>query len=355
VTTYTTTGNGKIIRLGAVLGKGGEGTVHSVENDRSLAAKIYFPAKASDRGEKITKMVQAKLCSSFVDVAFPIDTLCDQHGKFSGFTMPRIGGRKPAHHLYTPTSRKLEFPKATYPMLVRTAANVARAFVNVHASGCIVGDVNHSGVLVSKDATVTLIDCDSFQFSYCGRFYYCGVGVPEFTPPELQGKSLTRIHRTANHDNFGLAVLIFYILMMGRHPFAGRYLGPTNPPLEIAIAEFRFAYSARRKETRMDPPPNVATLADLPLALRDAFEHAFGPSGASGQRPTATEWACILDRVEGEIVCCKSSPVHHYFRSAKSCPWCRMEWTGPLGADSDQAADLTVGRVLRSSNCCGLR
>ena len=30
-------------------------------------------------------------------------------------------------------------------------------------------------------------------------------------------------------------------------------------------------------------------------------------------------------------------------------------WTGPLGADSDQAADLTVGRVLRSSNCCGLR
>jgi hypothetical protein len=31
------------------------------------------------------------------------------------------------------------------------------------------------------------------------------------------------------------------------------------------------------------------------------------------------------------------------------------DWTGPVGADSDQAADLTVGRVLRSSNCCGLR
>ena len=30
-------------------------------------------------------------------------------------------------------------------------------------------------------------------------------------------------------------------------------------------------------------------------------------------------------------------------------------WTGPLGADSDQAADLTIGRELRSSNCCGLR
>jgi hypothetical protein len=31
------------------------------------------------------------------------------------------------------------------------------------------------------------------------------------------------------------------------------------------------------------------------------------------------------------------------------------DWCGPLGADNDQAADLTMGRGLRSSNCCGLR
>jgi hypothetical protein len=30
-------------------------------------------------------------------------------------------------------------------------------------------------------------------------------------------------------------------------------------------------------------------------------------------------------------------------------------WCGPLGADKNQAAVLTVGRGLRSSNCCGLR
>jgi hypothetical protein len=28
---------------------------------------------------------------------------------------------------------------------------------------------------------------------------------------------------------------------------------------------------------------------------------------------------------------------------------------GPLGRTKNQAADLTVGRELRSSNCCGLR
>ena len=30
-------------------------------------------------------------------------------------------------------------------------------------------------------------------------------------------------------------------------------------------------------------------------------------------------------------------------------------WSGPLGPDNSQAADLTVGRGLRCSNCCGLR
>ena len=30
-------------------------------------------------------------------------------------------------------------------------------------------------------------------------------------------------------------------------------------------------------------------------------------------------------------------------------------WCGPLVADKNQAAVLTVGRGLRSSNCCGLK
>ena len=43
-------------------------------------------------------------------------------------------------------------------------------------------------------------------------------------------------------------------------------------------------------------------------------------------------------------------------RAAQQGCSCSMKVrSGPLGADSDQAADLTVGRGLWSSNCCGLR
>ena len=110
--------------------------------------------------------------------------------------------------------------------------------------------------------------------------YKCKVGVPEFTPPELQGKDLSSVVRTTNHDDFGLAILIFCTLMMGRHPFAGRYLGQGDMPMDRAIAEYRFAYSSRRGSTLMEAPPNVPTLADLPLSLADAFERAFGPGGS---------------------------------------------------------------------------
>jgi DNA-binding helix-hairpin-helix protein with protein kinase domain len=272
------TGSGSAIKPGAVLGKGGEGTVFSIQNANELAVKLYLPHLAAERHAKITGMVSANLHVTATFVAYPIDTVFASGGRFSGFTMRIMSGRKPAHQLYSPNGRRAAFPKATYPMLVRTTINIARAVHNVHSSGCVIGDINHSGVLISDNATVVLIDSDSFQFSFKGVTYPCKVGVPEFTPPELQGKDLSTVFRTANHDNFGLAVLIFYTLMMGRHPFAGKYLGQGDMPMDRAIAEFRFAYSARRGATLTEPPPNVPTLADLPLEVSDAFESSWIPS-----------------------------------------------------------------------------
>jgi DNA-binding helix-hairpin-helix protein with protein kinase domain len=323
------TGNGGTVKPDTVLGKGGEGSVFSIHNQSDFALKLYLTHLAAERHAKIANMVSAKLHASAAFVAYPIDTVFASDGRFSGFTMRIMPGRKPAHQLYSPTGRKAAFPKATYPMLVRASANIAKAVHNVHSTGCVIGDINHSGVLVSEDATVVLIDSDSFQFSFNGITYPCKVGVPEFTPPELQGKDLSKLIRSVNHDNFGLAVLLFYTLMMGRHPFAGRYLGQGDMPMDRAIAEFRFAYSSRRGAMLMEPPPNVPTLADLPLRVSDAFEGSFGPSGSTGVRPSASEWISILDAAESELIQCSSSAAHHYFRVAKVCPWCRMERGSP--------------------------
>jgi DNA-binding helix-hairpin-helix protein with protein kinase domain len=318
-------GKGAHTPLGSMLGKGGEGIVFEVGNRPQVAAKIYHPEKANERAEKVLAMVSAGWYSTSSDVAYPMEALFKTNSKFAGFTMRRVGGRKAVHDLYSPASRKTYFPKANFRFLLRTGLNVSRAIAGVHATGCVVGDINHSGILVAPDATATLIDSDSFQVNAGEKTYLCKVGVPDFTPPELQGKRLDQITRTTNHDAFGLGVMIFNLLFMGRHPFAGRFLGRGEMPMETAIAQFRFAYSARRSETQMEPPPNVPNLEDIPLPLADAFERSFGGAGANGARPKASEWASLLAAAEQEIIACRQSPAHHYFRNARSCPWCRME------------------------------
>ncbi|NJM53317.1 MAG: hypothetical protein HC846_07920, partial [Blastocatellia bacterium] len=60
--------------------------------------------------------------------------------------------------------------------------------------------------------------------------------------PELQGIDLSEVEREKKHDNFGLAVIIFQLLFLGRHPFAGNYLGDEDKSLEDCIREYRFAY-----------------------------------------------------------------------------------------------------------------
>src|SRR5207302_109259 len=113
--------------------------------------------------------------------------------------------------------------------LIRTARNCAAAMTVIHDAGIVVGDVNQGGFLVTRDALVNVIDCDSFQIRTAIETYLCEVAVPEFLPPELHGRPLATTNRTPNHDAFGLAIIIFRLLMLGRHPFAG-YRGQGDKP-----------------------------------------------------------------------------------------------------------------------------
>ncbi len=111
---------------------------------------------------------------------------------------------------------------------------------------------------LSRILRLRLIDCESFQWTANGKRFACEVGVETFTPPELQGKNFREVIRTINHDSFGLAVMVFLLLFMGRHPFAGRFLGRGDMPIPRAISEFRFAYSAMRADVQMDNPIRTA-------------------------------------------------------------------------------------------------
>ncbi|TNJ40112.1 hypothetical protein FGF66_02155 [Chlorobaculum thiosulfatiphilum] len=306
-----------------LIGKGGEGEVYAIKGHSGLAVKIYNTSLRAKREAKVRAMVADGLAVKTDLIAYPGDVVTDRRGNFLGFVMRFVSGYRPLHELYSPKSRQRHFPKADYRFIVHAALNVARAVGKVHQTGCVIGDLNHSGVLVAQDATVALIDADSFQFSLNGKSYPCVVGVPDFTPPELHGKNLASVRRTIDHDNFGLAVAIFHLLFMGRHPYAGRYNGP-DISMGDAIAQNRFAFSLTRQvATQTTPPPGALTLDMFPDSIVVAFENAFGLTPRA--RPGALDWIQALNRLEGALNHCSKVKTHFYPANAKGCIWCKLK------------------------------
>jgi DNA-binding helix-hairpin-helix protein with protein kinase domain len=318
--------SGNDIRLGPVLGKGGEGTVYSIASSDELVAKVYHKPLSADRAAKIQIMSSCSNGDVKQVSAWPVGLLLSKADRTPiGLLMPKVADAKDVHKLYSPKSRLSEFPKgADWRFLVRACANIARAFGAIHGTGCIIGDINEGSVLVANNATVKLIDCDSYQVVAHGKRYPCVVGVETFTPPELQGKNLGEVVRNSNHDNFGLAIMMFLLLFMGRHPFAGRFMGRGDMPIPKAISEFRFAYSAMRADVQMDRPPHTPALSIVGDEVAFLFERAFAKQMVQGGRPAPSEWVQALVGLEKSLKRCDAN-ASHWYRKEASCPWCPME------------------------------
>jgi DNA-binding helix-hairpin-helix protein with protein kinase domain len=320
------TTSGRLLRLGKLLGKGGEAEIFHVENDDTIAVKVYTDGNELDRLPKVRAMIADKLSEKTTFVAFPLE-MVTANGRFVGFTMRKVIGSKLLLSLCISSDRKTEFPNANYRFMVRAASNYARAVAKLHLLGVIIGDINESGAMVNQKGLVTMIDSDSFQYASGGKVHRCLVGKAEYTPPELQGRPLGSVDRTLINDSFGLAVILFEILFLGRHPFSGVPRTKDHPTIGEAIAAGRFAYSPHKSVTNMEPPQHMPILTDIPPDVASAFQRAFGPyvGNAPRNRPSATEWVGLLEAMEKNIVECKINPAHYFSRNAPVCPWCRLE------------------------------
>lgn len=318
---------GQAVTLGPSVGRGGEAEVFELPNSR--LAKVYHQPPAPSKAIKLGYMVGAGTPDLLKVAAWPVATLHERpQGPILGFVMPRMVGCKPLHQLYAPVSRRREFPDRNWDFLIQVAMNCAAAFDSVHGSGTVIGDVNANNLMTSQDATVRVIDCDSFQFQANGQRFLCEVGVPEYTPPELQEKPFAGVVRTPNHDCFGLAVLTFQLLFMGRHPFAGRYLGKGEMPQERSIKELRFAFGQGAASKLMAAPPHSFPFKALPHALADLFERAFADGAIRGGRPTPLDWMKGLGALKAQLSTCTVDPVHKFPSQVTACPWCTIASNG---------------------------
>src|SRR5437660_5231436 len=331
--------NNQPVTLGRELGRGGEAVVYEVAGRSDLVAKIYHSAPGVVYQTKLRALVSVSSADLLRFAAWPAALLYDNQ-LLRGFTMPRISGFREIHALYGVAHRRREFPSADWQFLVHAALNCAGSLGAVHQLGFVIGDVNQKNVLVSPQATVRLLDCDSFQVSVGGKVLPCEVGVLEYTPPELQGRSFAGLVRTPNHDGFGLAIHVFQLLFMGRHPYAGKFLAGEKS-LSDAIREQRFVYGRMAKQYQMQAPPNSLTLNLVPDSMQGLFERAFGPQLAAKGRPTAADWQHELSQLLNRLSACRRERSHKFSSHLPACPWCASEdQGGPLFFITVHVGDL---------------
>ena len=320
------------IRDDNLLGSGGEGSIYSMSELPDLVAKVYHsPSRAI--GAKLTLMVDNPPTmperDGHVSIAWPLDTLHStlpaSANNTSGFLMNKIVSMKEVSQCYNPAARKRNLPHFTYRHLCAIAINIATAVDAVHDRNYVIGDINESNFMINDSGLVTLIDTDSFQVIDLsdGTIYRSPVGKPEYTPPDLQGHSFDAVDRDQYHDRFGLGVIIFQLLMEGRHPFAGRFTGRGEPPaIEDNIARGHFLHSGNRAVPLVEGP-GYLPWHTLDGSIAELFRLCF-ERGHDNQivRPTAFQWEETIAQAVGLSVTCARNPHHQYFGHNSTCPWC---------------------------------
>jgi DNA-binding helix-hairpin-helix protein with protein kinase domain len=307
------------------LARGGEGTIHRIAGHPGELVKIYYDEPDPDRVAKLRAMIACGTHELREAAAWPTQLIVEGAGanaKAIGLLMPEVIGHREIHQLYSPVERKRHFPEANWKMLALAASNLGRVVSAVHSAGCVIGDLNQNNVLVSQRATVRLIDCDSFQFRLGdAKPWTCDVGKEEYLPPELQSANLRGLVREIRHDDFALAVIVFQLMFMGRHPFSGRHSRSDDFGIGAAIAEGAYFYGRDAAKRGFAPPPGVITTAELPAEVADAFEQAF----RSQVRPTSAQWAGLMLDFARQTIACDKSPRHVYHPSTGRCPWCALK------------------------------
>ena len=297
--------NGNKVRLGEKKGCGGEGEIYALPQNR--VAKIYVEEKSktallveknSNREAKIRHIISIGINDN--EIATPIALIYDSSNNFRGYEMPRVSGESLAKLMSSPIPAE-RWKGWTRKNLIEACYNIVCILNRVYSipgHDILIGDLNLGNFMSPSPGKVVLIDFDSVQIDNLT----CPVGQDKFYPPEIlkliTSTSRSNICLKKNNEEFTVAVLLFYILCGGIHPFSKK--GGECPAKNILEGEFPYNEDGSASEKApLVGNPNYYW-AFLPPEIRKAFCDTFNSKDIN-ERTSIIQWSSLLFRYLSEF------------------------------------------------------
>lgn len=303
----------KVISL---LGAGGQGEVYDVEcNGKHYALKWYFKHMATSAQKSILENLISR---GAPDASFlwPQDLIFKVQGEPFGYIMPL----RPKNYKSIVDMMKRRAEPSFYA-LCRAAFNLTNGYQKLHAMGYSYRDISFGNLFFDPDNGDVLI-CDNDNVSANGIDNSSVYGTPRFMAPEIV---VGKAKPSRNTDLFSLAVLLFYMFMMG-HPLEGKLeadikcmdihamnkLYGTNPV---------FVFDPVNKANRpvKGYQDNVLIYWDLyPQQLKDLFTQSFTEGlSAPNKRVTEKRWLEAFANLMSGITACPSCGAEIFYDDHK--------------------------------------
>lgn len=283
--------------------QGGEAAVHAVPRFPGVVVKLYHPQVLDKRQHVLREKIDAMVSDATLDGFKQHDKLCwprfsvfDQNRQWRGYAMKKANG-VPMTRLAHAMAYREHFPGLDRPALACYLLSLLHTLDELRRAGVSLGDYNPANFLCDVGSnTVTLIDSDSWQVRTAHKTYPCPVAAPDMLAPELLGKDLGQLQRTEQSERFSLAILLFKVLMLGRHPFD--VVGGESPVANIRRAYFPYGVGGGG----IPKGPWFNIWSHLPYKLKEQFVRTFKEgSHDPAARTSITEWIDLFKLYQKEM------------------------------------------------------
>ncbi|AFI04632.1 protein kinase [Helicobacter cetorum] len=290
-----------------------------------LVAKIFTfnddnktPQEKEQKLQELEQKLNFMLQNPINDTAiyYPLKLLYDGQRRFKGYLMLKANGMM-FKDVFAGNKIKTAFPNITKRDLIIIALNWLKKIEILHAKNILVGDINPKNIMMNENYEVFLIDTDSYQM---GSFL-CKVGFGAFVSKELlesgakskNGKEHYTKTRDLSDEYYAIAVMIFYILMLGFSPYSHKNEDKEreNKPEENTLKGY-FPYSVQKINGGYgDKIPAIKgkkflehCWSHLHDDIKLAFYESFNPQGryyAPNNRLSPKAWINLLEIYQRDL------------------------------------------------------